>query len=57
MAWVAQAYQCSLCGGIEAVVSWNGQVYRVPVDSTDVGALAVRWPKRTDTPAGGGSMA
>ena len=56
MAWVEEGHRCRWCEGIEAVVSWYGQVYRVAVDRTDNGGLSVRWPKRSDTPGTGMSM-
>lgn len=56
MAWVEEGHRCGRCGSIEAVVTWNGQAYRVPVEQRDGGVLAVRWPRRGDAPGGAVGM-
>jgi hypothetical protein len=56
MAWVDAARRCSRCNALEATVSWFGQVYHVPVETTASGAPAVRWPKRADAPGASTGM-
>ena len=55
MAWVEGAEQCQKCGGVEASISWYGQVHRVPYAAkTPGGAPVIHWPTRAA--GGGGSM-
>ena len=55
-AWVENAEQCEKCGRVDAIISWWGQVHRVPYAPKTEGAPAViQWPTRAN-PSGSGGM-
>ena len=50
MAWIDDVHRCNRCNGLQATISWFGQVYHAPVEEDAPGNFTVRWPTRADAP-------
>jgi hypothetical protein len=51
-AWLEGVSRCSKCGGLEAKVSWYGQIHTTVVVMQD-GNPSVRWPTHQSQSLGG----
>jgi len=51
-AWLESVSRCSKCGGMEAKVSWYGQIHSAAVSVSD-GNPTIHWPTRQGQASGG----
>ncbi len=53
MAWLEGVQRCAKCDGLEATVSWYGQVQRTSLSKSETGEIVLKWPSRAPAPGGG----